>query len=246
MSVKRKGAEVWQHFGISSWERLLTVLLGCWLNHSKVYSHCKIRGSGLSLSQTFKLRPSAPCSACLTANTLPLKEISSSCVNHGSFYPKALPTAYKRLVEGKQEKFGFIQLTTIGGNSEPEKGRICWSFVRRSKYNTIIWKHSSSIHYPVFMIGTFPSKQTKFNCQAQDKSVTLICWLSHQFACACVWFGLFLLKAPLVYSREIFPKTIEQNSFSSLSTRTKHNKLANTKVSSCQRTNHLGPLSLVQ
>lgn len=191
-------------------------------------------------------------------------------------YSKAPSTAYKRLVEGKRERFGlcerahvrFIFLTGLPrhwNNSVQVKWKVVCLFVKgKFCMLNIVWKHSSSLHYSVFMNGTFPSNRAEdsksLTSLEHDKSVIHISvGKAILFFLPVSDFVSFALKAPLVYLTAFFPKGIQQSSFSSLSTRTKHNELwqrwptsrsvlANVHITAkywLSPSNGSGPLSLV-
>lgn len=117
--------------------------------------------------------PPARCSAHSAANTLPLKEISSSCVNHGGLFKKALPTAHKRLVEGKQEKFGLWEAAHVKVNSSDRANnvQVC-SFVKKgnSVLDVIVWKQSLLCVYEWDF--PFPGDSKHLTSLEHDKSVT--------------------------------------------------------------------------
>lgn len=92
-------------------------------------------------------------------------------------------------MEGKREKFGLwegacVRLIHLTGlwrywaNNVQVKWKAVCSFVKGKFciFSAIVWKQSSSLHYSVFMNGTFPSKgagdSKSLTSLEHDKSVT--------------------------------------------------------------------------
>ncbi len=149
---------------------------------------CSTRGRPLSMSQPTKLWPAGSLLGPLGSQHTSFKGNFQQLCKPWGFIQRHFPL-HMRLVEGKREKFGLwegtcIKLIHLTGlwrhwaNNVQVKWKVVCSFVK-GKFcicNVIIWKQSSSLHYSVFMNGTFPSKGARdsksLTSLEHDKSVT--------------------------------------------------------------------------
>lgn len=151
-------------------------------------------------------------------------------------YSKALPTVWKRLVEGKQVKFDLREgarrepaLVLVIWQGFPDTGLIMckwnekWSFQLwkgNVVFSIIVWKQSSSLQFSVFMNGTFLLKGA-----GDSKSLTS---LGNDICVTHISFGRaihFTPESPSYLHEGIFPKGTQPRTFNSLSTRTRYNEL---------------------
>lgn len=88
-----------------------------------------------SISNIFFLEPDHRAKSCLAASSLPLKEISSSCVNHRGL---STSTTCRRLVEGKQEKFVFAENDHFQLNPFPGLS-VQWTSSVQVIWNVVCW-----------------------------------------------------------------------------------------------------------
>lgn len=216
----------------SEWRKKKLRIISVW------HIVCSIKRGQLSLCRSPKLGPLTGCSAHSEANALPLREISSSCVNHGGLFKGTSHCMQGAAGRGKAGKVwlakGSAELRYLAGPPRhwasivrvclSVKGKtfvLCFMFLLYS-LKTIIFLLLNCVYEWDFSFNNEHDSKS-FTSLTHDKSG--MTYISHHFPTARVRFCLLLLKVHFVYVGAFFPRGPQHSSFKPLSTMIKHNEL---------------------